>query len=94
MGIRCLRSSGYLLSPRFNSSLPLPLSLASQLPQVVLVCTKYVFAENPCGSWLASDGVSSGNLTRGIRYPTHPKPIPPDETSHSPPVSRSKSRSA
>jgi len=36
--------------------LPAPASsLASQLPQVSLVFTKFVFAINPWGSWLASD---------------------------------------
>jgi hypothetical protein len=30
-------------------------SLASQLPQISLVFTKFVFTGDPCGSWLASD---------------------------------------
>ncbi|WP_426235318.1 hypothetical protein [Pseudomonas sp. TWP3-2] len=31
------------------------LSLASQLPQCLMVYINFVLAENPCGSWLASD---------------------------------------
>ncbi|EJL98810.1 hypothetical protein PMI19_04394 [Pseudomonas sp. GM16] len=50
-------------------------SLASQLPQVFQVCTKSVFAENPCGSWLASDSNSGRDQSnRGNnKYPLERK---------------------
>ncbi len=50
-------------------------SLASQLPQVCLVFTNFVFTGNLCGSWLASDDVSRFNTSTSDSV--HPNLNPP-----------------